>query len=412
MQKATKDRGKRTFPWYGPLLLGALALLLQGAGLAVAQGSEAEANTTCLTAQPFGAIALPFTVDGNLATSDVDFFQLTGPPGAVVRADLVALGPWDPFLGLFDSGCNLIHVNDDAEGFNARLRFTIPEDGVFILAATSCCDGGFNGAGGSDGPYQLLLTPVALIGSISGRVVDAVTGTSLRGDDFPFGRVALYRCRDSICEEFVTEQATDLQGRFLFTRDDAGLPLSAARYQVRGSADQYQASLTEPFTVGEGANYAIGDVRLLPVPIQFIGVVPCGPLPPAGGTCTYSVSVRNNTTTTFRGAVWSTVGAFGIGSPLGESFFQVGKSSGNPAPQKLNVKPQQSVAVQLEFDVPGTVADGAIFCADGWLGQAPQPTLNTVGAAFLFCISKEGGAFQVVPEKRARKLQKKVKAKH
>src|SRR5688500_10103296 len=78
VQRVPADRRKRTVPWHGAFLFGALALLLQGAGLAVAQGSEAESNTTCPTAQPLGTVALPFMVDGSLAASDVDFFRLAG----------------------------------------------------------------------------------------------------------------------------------------------------------------------------------------------------------------------------------------------------------------------------------------------------------------------------------------------
>ena len=66
----------------------------------------------------------------------------------------------DPFLGLFDSNCNLLALNDDNNGnFNSRLIFFIPPDGVFVLAATSFGDSSFTGAGAFSGSYQLTIAP-------------------------------------------------------------------------------------------------------------------------------------------------------------------------------------------------------------------------------------------------------------
>jgi PKD repeat protein len=60
----------------------------------------------------------------------------------------------DPFLGAFDSGCNLIALNDDnGVNLNSRLVVTIPADGILVLGVTRCCDSDFN-QGGS-GSYRL-----------------------------------------------------------------------------------------------------------------------------------------------------------------------------------------------------------------------------------------------------------------
>ena len=119
---------KRTFITSKVLVLVALILLGGHIPLTFAQGVEAESNNPCTSAQDFGAITLPFTVDGSLdsipASPDVDFFKFTGPPGTPVKVDLEGsltgkgtLG--DPFLGFFDSACNLIATNDD---FNFKLN--------------------------------------------------------------------------------------------------------------------------------------------------------------------------------------------------------------------------------------------------------------------------------------------------
>ncbi len=133
--------------------------------LASVQGPDVEPNNTCSTAQDFGAVALPFSLDGSLDGSplpgggDVDFVRFTGTPNTTVRVDLEGqstgkgtLG--DPFLGFFGSGCNLIAFNDDnGSTVNSRLVVTIPNDGVFIMAVTRCCDGNFDQGGA--GTYQL-----------------------------------------------------------------------------------------------------------------------------------------------------------------------------------------------------------------------------------------------------------------
>ena len=132
--------------------------------LASAQGPDAEPNNTCSIAQNFGAVGLPFTLDGSLDGAplpggDVDFLRFTGTPNTAVRVDLEGqatgkgtLG--DPFLGLFDAGCNLIAIDDDnGIGLNSQLVVTIPNDGVFIMAVTGCCD--FSFTQGGAGTYQL-----------------------------------------------------------------------------------------------------------------------------------------------------------------------------------------------------------------------------------------------------------------
>src|SRR6185295_15422810 len=53
--------------------------------LASAQGPDAEPNNTCSIAQNFGAVGLPFTLDGSLDGAplpggDVDFLRFTGTP--------------------------------------------------------------------------------------------------------------------------------------------------------------------------------------------------------------------------------------------------------------------------------------------------------------------------------------------
>lgn len=131
--------------------------------------TETEPNNTCSTAQDLGAPSLPLSLAGSLdgvpyPGGDVDFVRLAATPNASVRVDLEGQGTGkgtlgDPFLGFFDSGCNLLATNDDGGGnLNSRLDITIPSDGIVILAATRCCDSGFDQGGG--GTYELTITEI------------------------------------------------------------------------------------------------------------------------------------------------------------------------------------------------------------------------------------------------------------
>lgn len=162
------------------LLLVSLAVVLGGFSPVWGQGTDTEPNNTCATAQVFGAVTLPFTVVGSLNTPpnppDVDFFKFTAPPNSVMvvayEGQSTGKGTLaDPFLGLYNSQCQQIAVNDDGGvPLNSRLGFTVPADGVFILAASSCCDD-FTGTGGSAGSYQLTVSGA---GVISGKIVDGL----------------------------------------------------------------------------------------------------------------------------------------------------------------------------------------------------------------------------------------------
>jgi len=313
----------------------------------------------------------------------------------------------DPLLGFFNSSCNLIAFNDDSGiGFNSRLVFTIPADGVFILAASSFFDFNFIGDHFSSGSYQLTITPSPpLIGSISGRVIDALTGEPLQGNAPPFASAILLQCLESECfsTEFMNSQPADSDGQFQFSSDFAGVPLIAGTYKVEAFADQYQAGQTDPFNVGEGEDKDVGDIPLTPFFVQFSEVQPCSNLSPLGGTCNYSVRVRNNSSTRLDGAVWSLVNSFGIGSFVDFTIFQTGKlGPQSPTPQKVALTPGDSKVFQFAFQVPGTVTDGVFICTESFVGQDPDPSFNTVGQRFLFCISKGVNGFTVVPEKKAR----------
>jgi 5-hydroxyisourate hydrolase-like protein (transthyretin family) len=286
------------------------ALLIVTATLTTAmpvssQVADVEQNDTCATHENIGAAPLPFTLSANLETPpdipDVDFFQFTATPSKTLQLDLEGFATGkgtlaDPFLGVFDSACSLITA-DDSSGIppNARIQFAVPPSGVFFVAATSCCDFTFNGTGLSSGSYQLSISELQAIGSISGRVVDAASGLPLPGNLPPFASVELRRCTNGDCFETVAFTSPDDLGFFRFEQG-FGQVLTAGTYQLSVTAGPtYQPVLSPPFDVSEGQHYDAGDIALSPVPtIGSISgrVVDAATGAPLGGAVPPFASVR------------------------------------------------------------------------------------------------------------------------
>src|SRR5262249_9646830 len=156
--------------------------------------------------------------------------------------------------------------------------------GVFVMGATTCCDGGFTGGG--VGSYELGIQSFAVVHSISGRIVDAVTRLPLSGTSEPFATVRLLHCDAPGCFD-VNSSGADAEGRFRFERDASGQPLEAGTYQIIASANEYHDGQPPPFPAGDGEEVNVGDVPLEPFPVRVSEIRPCGALPPEGGTCRY-----------------------------------------------------------------------------------------------------------------------------
>jgi hypothetical protein len=214
--------------------------------LARSQSMEGEPNNTCAEPQVIGEFELPYNLEGNLdypvypppyptsepyppspaEPKDIDYYSFLAEPGSqlVVGLEGASTGKGtlrEPLLGLYDSSCALIASSDrwNPAG-HPRLTFTVPADGVFILAVSVVPDFSFSEGGSSGGTYQLTLSPIQLIGSILGRLVNAVNGEPLRGDQEPYGTVDLLLCNDvGECGFFVNTLSTDGEGRFSFTTD-------------------------------------------------------------------------------------------------------------------------------------------------------------------------------------------------
>jgi hypothetical protein len=374
---------------------------------------EQEPNQPCTAAQALAADQLPFKVDGSLDSTpdspDVDFFKFTGTPGVLLTVDLEGVFNekeplQDPFLGLFDSACHLVTYNDDsAQSANSKLVFSVPADGIFILAATRCCDTQF--VGGGVGAYEMTISHFATIGSISGRIVDAITGNPLPGSDYPFPSVRLSRCGELGCDQVSFFVSPDSEGRFFFDRDFTGKPLEAGTFQITAEAQEYQRNQTEPFAVGEGEKRDLGDVPLLPAPVEISDLVPCENLPPGGGRCSFSLKITNRLPTVLDATAWSIVSGSGIGSILGGTTFETG------IPKRVLLAGGKGRILRFAFDVPSTVQEGALICVQTYVGQGRVlPFFRTVEISEQFCIQKQSSAaaFSVVTGKDAQRVSRRV----
>jgi hypothetical protein len=139
----------------------------------VATYAEVEPNNTCATAQDLTSATGPLQVTG-YKTQDVnavDFFKFHGTPGTQVHVSLIGdsskPAPLTSLLvGAFTSACpGSPDGSQDpdlgrASSFEnpVQLDFTIPSDGIFIVAANACCDFSFTGSGTIEGAYVLSVT--------------------------------------------------------------------------------------------------------------------------------------------------------------------------------------------------------------------------------------------------------------
>jgi hypothetical protein len=383
-----------------------------------AEGIDIEPNNACKAAQDMGEITLPFVIDGRLEntleTNDIDFFKFTGQPGSLVKVDYKSIvgvnTDFDPYLGLFNVQCNLLDFNDDKiiPGINnnsnhntnvhgstrsetdSRLQFIIPDNGVFILSASSCCDANFNGNGNTNGNYQITIvdtSPISFIESITGRVVVVVP------NDVAIPAVviethidvSLLRCLDDRCKQLMSVR-TDTDGQFRFDQDFNGNPLITGLYQIqvigrnRDHVQIYESATSDLFEVGDSENFDTGDILLQPIAIEFSDIEPCT-IPSAGGACLYNVRVTNNRSTPLRGLAWSMVDAHETGAS--PTKFPAGKKRIN----QINIDAQSSEILQFQFFTPKTVKDGARICTNISISKTAS-LFNIIGERQLFCVKK------------------------
>ncbi|HEX9617358.1 MAG TPA: carboxypeptidase-like regulatory domain-containing protein, partial [Anaerolineales bacterium] len=310
-------------------------------------------------------------------------------------------------LGLFDSGCGLLDSDDDGgPSRDSQIYFHVPADGVFILAASSYPDWEFSGAGASSGEYRLSVSASAVTLSISGRVVDAVTGEPLPGDSDPQAYVSLSRCQVEAdilrCDESVNSSYTDAQGRFRFESDYEGRPLPAELYMLVIFAQDYQVLQTGAFMSAADQDTDLGDLAMTPNPVKIRLEEGCEGLPANGGECRFKVRVTNQQAEALRGAAWSVVTASGLDSFLGYTTFQIG------VPKPALIGPVDSKVYTFKFTLPSNTTDYTAVCPGVFFGKTVNnPYYNLLGDHY-FCLTRDASGYSLVTGGEAIELIRQV----
>lgn len=256
-----------------------LAALLAVPVLSSAQATDTEPNNSCPGAQPVGAPAQPFVIDGVVSgapgSPDIDFFRFGGAPGTAVQLELRGENSGAgtltlPLLGVFDETCSFISVVDPFSGVDPRAVFRVPMSGQYTAAVTAYPDFGFTGVE-TTGSYQLVLSRPEVVESIGGRLVNALTGQPVTGDFPNFGAAYLLFCTDALGCNFINGRTVESDGTFLFDSRGDGQPLIAGRYQVYAVANGFAEFYSGIFDAADGEVVNLGDLPL--EPFRVIGSV-------------------------------------------------------------------------------------------------------------------------------------------
>jgi hypothetical protein len=354
-----------------------------------------EPNNSCQQAERLGFVSSPVRIDGSLdpsATTDIDYYRFRGIPGQPVmieqEGEPTGKGTLaDPMLNVFDSRCSLIKSNDNSETLNSRMVVSIPEDGVLVLGATASSNPDLRE--NWSGTYQLTITPLSSLTTISGTVVEAGTGAPLAGDASPFTVAYLLKCDGVTCLEIAAEQSARNDGRFHFDSAWNGMPLTAGEYRLFVVAEQYQTTETMSFFVQEGEQLDIGNVEITPWPIQFSEIEGCA-IAASGGLCEYSAQITNRLSTPFSGKAWSIVHAASDDTSEEVTLFQTG------TPLNIRLEPGASRTVRFRLRLRDALQEPMHLCAQGFVGQNPDTYFTPVGFAYLLCLAQGPDGWELV----------------
>lgn len=251
---------------------------------------------------------------------------------------------------------------------------------------------------------DVAVSPVPLVGSISGRMVDQNTRQPLAGTAVPFARVDLEACIVAWNYCYATaSQNADAQGGFRFQSGNYG-PLEGGSYRVRVFADQYFSTVTPIFNVADQQHYSTGDVALKSYPVRLTLVSGCGEIPSAGGSCPFTLKVTNGGTAPLKADIWSLVRAAGIYTPGEMTKFPAGPT------RSVLLAPAASSTLSYSFDVQASLQDGTTVCARAYASDKKDP-FTAIGIHDLFCLRKGTEGFVSLTEKEKREALKQEKAK-
>ena len=250
---------------------------------------------------------------------------------------------------------------------------------------------------------DLNLPPLQTIGSVSGRLIDGIDGSPLSGSIPPYAFAVLARCEQFGCYGIVSSNP-DETGAFHFS---GGIHLApVGEYIVIGYADGYQSAESARVTIGKDEDLDLGDIELIPYPIQFGGTNDCEIV--AGQVCRYGVEISARVAKRFKGEAWSIVQFIPTSVAGPAPSFQVGRLGvKNPMPEPVNLKTGQTRQLWFELKIPHNVPDGFLVCASVAIGSVPDPQFNVVAERPLFCAVRAADTLRLMSEKESRSALRK-----
>ncbi|GGK91239.1 PPC domain-containing protein [Mangrovihabitans endophyticus] len=102
-------------------------------------------------------------------TGDFDFYELTAAAGKVITVQTsTPTGDLDTYVRLYDADGTIVAFNDDADGLDSKLQYSVPADGTYyamVASYASLPSDPFDPASGpganTEGPYTVTITSAA-----------------------------------------------------------------------------------------------------------------------------------------------------------------------------------------------------------------------------------------------------------
>jgi len=250
---------------------------------------------------------------------------------------------------------------------------------------------------------DLLLNPIELIGSVSGRLVDARQGWPLPGNSPPYAFAVLERQEEWGWYPVVGNIYSDEQGMFFI--DGVTYGVGPGNFRVMVYADDYYPLATEAFELGNKESADLGDLPVMPLPIAFSDVTGCEVLL-TGEACDFSVKVHNRGMGRYRGEAWSIVGYTPQTFPNRGSTFQIGRTGvRNPNPVRINLAEDGWTTLKFRLEIPEFVQADSWICVFANVGRDPRPQFNAAGDRMLFCATTQtDGSLSRLSSKESRHL--------